>query len=209
MDNSKKEKVTFIELFKIIIKRVRISALILLLITFASTSFAWFIYATRIQAGITAHIDSWNIVFTANDTNISEVVTFTIPNLYPGMDPYHDSITAFNFGETNATVHFDVLSARLLNVSYVVNNESLTSDDLIYDLANNYPFSIDLSLSNENVSANNGYTTFNIDVNWPYESGNDALDTDWGLRSYDFSSNNPSGTPSVELVVRVSAIQEN
>ena len=138
MDNSEKEKVTFFELLKIIVKRVRISTLILLLITFASSSFAWFLYATRIQANITAHIDAWNIVFTANDTNISEVVTFEIPDLYPGMTSYTDSISAFNLGERTATVHFDVLSARILNVNYVVDGTSLTSDDMIYNLAHNY-----------------------------------------------------------------------
>ena len=206
MDNSKKEKVTFFELLKIIVKRVRISTLILLLITFASSSFAWFLYATRIQANITAHIDAWNIVFTANDTNISEVVTFEIPDLYPGMTTYTDSISAFNLGERTATVHFDVLSARILNVNYVVDGTTLTSDDMIYNLAHNYPFKIQLSLADDEVSGNE-QTTFTLNVVWPYESGNDELDTYWGNLAYTYKANNPSGTPSIELVVRISAIQ--
>ena len=208
MDNSK-EKVTFIELLKIIIKRVRISTLILLLITFASTTFAWFVYATRIQAGITAHIEAWNIVFTANDTNIAEYVTFQIPNLYPGMDNYSDSISAYNMGEKSATVRFEIMSVRILNVNYVVDETTLTSDQMINSLARDFPFTISLALTNQEVDANSGTTTFSIDVSWPYESGHDELDTDWGLRAYTFAGNNPSGTPSIEMVVKITAVQSN
>lgn len=207
MDNSK-EKVTFIELLKIVIKRVRISTLILLLITFASTTFAWFVYATRIQAGITAHIEAWNIVFTANDTNISEIVTFEIPNLYPGMPDYEDSVSAFNLGERTATVTYEILSVRILNVNYVIDGVSLTSDQMANSLARDFPFTIGLNLTDDEVG-HSGQTTFTISVEWPYESGNDAVDTDWGLRAYNFSANNPAGTPSIEMVVKISAVQSS
>ncbi len=205
MDNSKK-KVTFIELFKIIIKRVRISTLILLLITFSSTTFAWFVYATKISAGITAHIDSWNILFTAQDNLISEYVYFTIPDMYPGMTEYSDGVSAYNLGDKQATIYFEVVSARILGVNYYVDENTLTSDMLINQLAGSYPFKITLSLTSETLTPNSGRTYFSLNVRWPYESGNDDLDTYWGKRAYDYNANNP-GSPSIELVVKISAIQ--
>lgn len=208
MDNSE-EKVTFIELLKIIVKRIRISTILLLLVALSSSTFAWFVYATRIKAGITAHIESWNIIFTANDTNISEIVTFTVPNLYPGMETYTDSISAYNFGEKAATIRYEIESVRILNVNYVINDETLTSDQMINDLASDFPFKIEFGLTNDVVNSTNGVTTFSINVSWPYESGNDALDTDWGNRAYTFANSNPAGTPSIEMVVKVSAIQSN
>ena len=207
MSNSKK-KVTIIELFKIAIKRVRISTLILLLITFASTSFAWFIYATKISAGITAHIEGWNILFTANDNAISETVNFVIPNLYPGMTDYSDSISAYNLGEKNATISFEILSVTILGVTYTIDGTTLTSSMMVNKLASDYPFEILLSLSSQNLTPTSGSTTFAIDVSWPYESGNDALDTMWGNQAYTYMNNNP-GANCIEISVRISAIQDN
>ena len=64
----------------------------MLLITFSSTTFAWFVYATKITTGITAHIEAWNILFTSQDNLISEYVYFTIPDMYPGMADYDDGV---------------------------------------------------------------------------------------------------------------------
>lgn len=206
MNNSKK-KVTFIELLKIIKKRVRISTLILLLITFSSTTFAWFIYATKISAGITTHIEAWNILFTSEDNSISEYVNFVIPNLYPGMDNYSDDITAYNLGERTANVHFEIVSVKILGVTYLIDGTSLTSDQMRNKLAGDYPFSITMSLTNETVTPNTGFTKFTLAVVWPYESGNDAQDTYWGTQSYTYTANNP-GQPSIEMTIKITAIQQ-
>ena len=207
MDNSRK-KVTFIELFKIIKKRVRLSTLILLLITFSSTTFAWFVYATKITTGITAHIEAWNILFTSQDNLISEYVYFTIPDMYPGMADYNDGVSAYNLGDKQATIYFEVISATILGVRYIVDETTLTSDMVINKLASDYPFKISLALSNESLTPNSGRTYFSLNVHWPYESGNDAVDTYWGKQAYDFNSNNPD-SPSIELVIKISAIQSN
>ena len=205
MNNSKK-KVTFIELLKIIVKRVRISTLILLLITFSSTTFAWFIYATKISASITAHIDSWNILFTNEDNAISEYVNFYIPDLYPGMTTYTDNISATNLGERSATITYEIISVKILGVLYTIDGETLTSAQMSNKLAGDYPFQILMSLSNSLINPNYGSTQFTLTVQWPYESGDDAEDTYWGQQAYQFISNNP-GQPCIEMSVKISAIQ--
>ena len=206
MDNSKK-KVTFIELLKIIVKRVRISTLILLLITFSSTTFAWFIYATKISAGITTHIEAWHIMFTNEDNSISEYINFVIPNLYPGMEDFTDTITIYNLGERGANVSYEIISAKILGVIYTVDGDTLTSAMLSNRLASNYPFSITMGLTSQTISPSTGMTEFTLSAVWPYESGNDSLDTYWGKQSYTYSSNNP-GLPSIELSIKISAIQQ-
>lgn len=206
MDNSK-TKVTFIELLKIMLKRIRLSTLILLLITSVSTSFAWFIYATKVSAGITTHIETWNILFTNEDNAISEYVNFVIPNLVPGMEDYTASVSAYNLGEHSATISYEIVSVKILGVNYTVDGTTLTSSMLENRLYNDYPFKIQFDLSNEVVTATTGRSTFSINVSWPYESGNDELDTYWGAQSFTYSSNNP-GEPSIEMTVKISAIQE-
>ncbi len=205
MQNSRK-KVTLFELIKIVVKRVRISTLILLLITFSSTTFAWFIYATKISSGLTAHIETWDVKFTADDNNISEYINFVIPDLYPGMANYSDGITAYNFGEKQATITYQIISAKILGTVYTVDEVTLTTGQLTNILADDFPFKIELELTNDILSPNSGTTRFNINVTWPYESGNDDLDTYWGKRSFDFTNNNPT-LPSIEIQLKISAIQ--
>ena len=170
MQNSRK-KVTLFELIKIVVKRVRISTLILLLISFSSTTFAWFIYATKISTGISAHIETWDVKFTADGNNISERINFVIPNLYPGMADYSDGITAYNFGEKQATISYKIISAKILGTTYTVDEVTLTTGQLTNILADDFPFSIELELVNDVISPTNGTTRFNINVSWPYESG--------------------------------------
>jgi hypothetical protein len=203
---SSRRKVTIFELLKIIVKRVRISTLILLLISFTSTTFAWFVYATKINVGLTAHIETWDVKFTADDNNITEYVNFVIPDLYPGMTDYEDGITAYNFGEKQATISYEIISAKVLGTVYTVDGTTLTTDQLSNILATDFPFKIELELTNDTISPNTGTTRFNIDVTWPYESGDDESDTYWGKKSYEFTNNNPT-LPSIEISLKISAIQ--
>lgn len=207
MDNSKKKN-KFIELLKIIFKRTRITTILLLLITFASSTFAWFIYATKVSTGITAHIEAWNILFTNEDNTVEEYVNFYIPNLYPGMPDYNDSITAYNLGERSAEIYYQLVNVRILNTVYNIEGGSYSSGQMESILANQFPFHTTFSLTNTVVSTNSGNTTFSINVRWPFEANNDALDTYWGNESYNYSANHP-GEPSLEIVVKISAVQTN
>lgn len=205
MNNSKKRKVTFLELLKIIKKRMRLSTLLLLAVTIASNSFAWFIYATRVKSTINAHIEAWDIKFRADENDISENITFNVSDMYPGMPTYTESLTCYNYGEQEATITYEIVSAKILGTLYSV-DESLSSRVLLNRLENNYPFKIRFSLSSDLISANYGRSTFTMTVEWPYESGNDALDTEWGERAYSYHQSH-SSEPSIVLRVNVIAVQ--
>lgn len=205
MDNSKKKNV-FIELLKIIFKRTRITTILLLLVTFASSTFAWFIYATKVAAGITAHIEAWNIMFTNEDNMVEEYINFYIPNLYPGMTDFEDNISIYNLGERSADISYEIISTRVLNTTYNIEGGSYSSAQIESILANNYPFHTTFSLTNTNITTTTRNTQFSLNVTWPFESNNDTLDTYWGNQAYTYSSDHP-GDPSIEIVVKISAIQ--
>ena len=202
-----KKNLTIIELFKLLLKRVRLSTLLLLLITLCSSTFAWFLYATKVSVGITAHIEAWNILFTNENNEISELINFEIPNLYPGMEDYNDSIEIINLGERNASVEYEIVRVSILGVNYNIDGTTLTSDQMVNNLASDYPFKINISLENSTIEAGSGRTTFSLSTVWPYESGDDELDTYWGSKSYEFSSNNPD-TPSIQIEIKISASQQ-
>ena len=205
-EKKKKKKLSFIQLCKLVIKKTKLSTLLLIAITFASNTFAWFIYATKVSAGVTAHVNAWDVMFTANDNKIEENVQFTIPSIYPGMEDYTDSVTAYNRGEQNATVDYEIVSAVILGVSYNVDGTTLTSDMLENKLQSDFPFSITMGLTDEVMNPTSGRATFSLNVTWPYESGDDELDTYWGNKAYDFNLNNP-GADSIVLEIKISAVQ--
>lgn len=203
----KKKKLTFFQIVKLIFKRMKLSTLLLIAITIACNTFAWFLYATEVSTGVKAHVKAWNVLFTSNDNTIEEYVQFVIPSIYPGMETFQDSIKAFNRGEHGAKINYEIVEAKILGVSYRVDGVTLTSDMLANKLAGDFPFSINLELSNDMMNASSGVSTFSIDVSWPYESGDDSVDTYWGNKSYEYSSNNP-GEDSIVLNIKISAVQE-
>ncbi len=193
------------QIIRIIFKRVRLRHILMLAIIISSNSFAWFIYATKVSTGIDAHIKTWNILFSTNDNQIEEYVEFNIPSVYPGMENFSDSITAFNRGEHTATLSYEIESAFLLGITYT-KSDILTSAMIEDRLANDFPFKITFLAENVVMDAQTGVSTFTVSVKWAYESGNDAADTYWGNLSYDFNEDYPD-TPNIMLIVKITAIQ--
>ena len=74
-------------------------------------------------------------------------------------------------------------------------------------LANNYPFSITLTVSNPIINLHSE-ENITISVSWPYESGDDETDTYWGTEAHAFHTANPD-TPSISLIIKITAYQIN
>ena len=175
--NNKKKKGKFFVILRIIKKRVKLRTILLLALTFAANSYAWFIYTTKVNNSVEAHVRSWNVRFDFEESEIAEFVNFNIDDMYPGMTEYSNFINIINSGEALGKISYEIVSARIMNDNYVVDGEVITSEGLINSLANDYPFIIDIGVSNLEVTPNGGEEQFYIRVNWAYESGDDALDT--------------------------------
>lgn len=188
-----------------ILGRVKLRTLFLLAITLASNSFAWFIYSTKVSNSITARVKSWNVNFeVGSGGETEEFIEINVDSLYPGMNEYKEELTASNSGETPARIYYEVISANVLGDDLL--GTGRTSEEIINGLRNDYPFKIDFSISNTVISALGGKEIISITVSWPYESGNDADDTMWGNRAYDFHKTNPD-IASINLVVKITAVQ--
>ena len=95
------------------------------------------------------------------------------------------------------------LSPFLYPVEFGTNDATdLTSAQLITKLANDYPFSITAGVSNTTMVAETGQETYSFGVTWPYEQGNDALDTTWGINAADYKANYPSNS-SISLRIKI------
>ncbi|MCI6001615.1 MAG: hypothetical protein MRZ37_00435 [Tenericutes bacterium] len=201
----KEKKRRILRVIKIIKKRLKLRTLILLILTFAANSYAWFVYATKVSNSVEAHVRSWNVKFNFGSTQLTEYVNFNIDNMYPGMDEYANFINIVNSGETVGRINYEIVSARILDTTYNV-PEDITSSELINSFLNDYPFIIDIGSTNELVSPNGGEEQFSIKVNWEYESNRDDLDTKWGNRAYDYYKQHPDSS-IISIRIKINVIQ--
>ena len=193
------------------------SRLVFLIVLLAGNTFAWFIYATKINTDVSVHVRAWNVVFESGDNEISHNVSIDVDSLYPGMEDYEYEIRAYNRSEVSASLSYEVLSARILDDEYMtaeeaqglgltVTGDEPTSAEIEEMLAEDFPFSITFETSSSTIQQGNGVETYTLTVSWPYESNDDETDTLWGVNAYEFKEDNPM-SPSIALKVRITIIQ--
>lgn len=170
-------------------------------------TYAWFVYATRVSTSITAHVSSWNIEFAAGDGETITNIEIDLERIYPGMEDYVQEITVHNEGETPATLSYEFESIEILGEVYEV-NENYSSEDLQNKIEQDYPFKILIEKDDGGLSDATGNGSFKITVYWPFESGDDELDTYWGNKAYEYYSLNP-GETSLLIKLRLIATQIN
>lgn len=190
------------DVIKSVKKSLRIKVIILLGIMLTFNTLAWFIYSSTISNSIHTSVSAWKIEF-ENEDEIAEYIDFDLDDLYPGVPDYNNFINVVNYGETAAELSYKIISLRVLNTTY--SDEDYTTEQLEAMLLNNYPFKISFSLAGTTIPPNNGSADFQINVNWPYESGDDEADTQWGHDSYSFKLANGAAKQiviSIKLIAK-------
>ena len=191
--------------------------LVFLIVLLSANTFAWFIYATKINTDVSVHVRGWDVVFQSGQNELASEVEVTVDNVYPGMDDYEYEITAHNHSEMSASMTYEILSARILSTSYytaaekaalglTVTGDEPTSQEIEDMLADDFPFSITFQTSSNTIADTNGTETYTLSVVWPYESNDDATDTLWGSNAYTYKQSNPT-SPSIALKIRITIVQ--
>lgn len=205
-------------IWKVIKRQVKPRNLLVLIILLACNSFAWFIYSKEVQSNVDVHVRSWKVVLQDGNSQAVNYINVSIPNAYPGMANFSDQITIYNQGESSAHITYTIMSISIMGVSEdslekkTENNATLTGDErtsaqILSSLQSDYPFVINLSVSNSAVAASTGSAVYTTSMTWAYNSGDDEEDTLWGTRAYNFITANPS-TSCISLVVKVVITQD-
>lgn len=197
----------FFRILKKVLKRVKLRTLLLFAVLLSSNATAWFIYATKVENGVSARVVAWNVDFVTGENELLEYIKFDIDNIYPGMSPYSEKIEVTNSGEAAAILNYEIQNARILDNVYEVNDTTITSNSLLASLANDYPFKIRIGASSPQISPGEK-AHFYMTVMWEYESNDDEADTYWGTKAYDFHEQYPD-KESIELNLIISAVQVN
>ena len=212
--SNKKKK----NIFLLILKRIKITHLLVLIILLAANSYAWFIYVNNVSNRVDVHVRKWKVDFFDGD-EVVDYVNVEISNAYPGMTDYEKQVTAHNYSDLAATASYKILSANIMGDEYITQEgkadagltptgTEMTSAELETKLTTEYPFVFGFNLSNTRLVALTGETTYSISLEWPYESGDDEADTYWGVRAYDFKEDNPT-EPCIKLQIKVFITQDN
>ena len=198
-------------------KKLLILRLVFVFFLVVSNTFAWFIYITRVDNNVNVHVKAWDVMFQSGENELTNNVVIDIENLYPGMEDFRYEITAYNKSEVSATLAYTILEARIFEDEYVtvegrqLNGQTpistdLTSAQLETKLRTEYPFAIRITLSNDVIDSENGNELFTLGAVWPYESGNDELDTEWGIRAATYKKQHPT-SQSITLKIKLDITQ--
>lgn len=190
---------------QIIKNRVRKSTVFFLVFALMANAFAWFIYSNKVSGTITTGVKSWKINFKEDGADLTNNIEFKVDWAYPGMETYEKKVSITNVGQLKASLKYEITYAKIFDEEY--SNENYSSDEIIKILDTKYPFKIKFTIDNQSIET--GQTAnFGFKLSWPYESGNDELDTTYGKKAaaYKESGNSKS---EIEIRALVTAAQTN
>ena len=192
-----------------IIKKIKLRNLIILVVLLAFNTYAWFIYTTKVSLDLTAHVSAWDVEFVSKEGGITSNMLIEVERVCPGMDNFEKIIEVNNRGEVGATLSYEIESLKIMgNTLEVSETSGLTSEDIENKMKSEYPFKINIEKDDEGLVSGTGNGSFRITVEWPFESGDDAKDTEWGNRAYEYYSLHP-GENCIELKLILKATQKN
>jgi len=208
------EKSLFKVILEVLKKRFKFRHLLFLALLMTVNTFAWFIYMDKVSSDLQVKVKAWNVSFKFDNTTMTDYVNFRITEIYPGMEDNRQTLTVSNGGEVNASFNYEIVYANILGTVYDTENGNITEEELTDMLADDYPFKIVLSASNNIISKGGNSEYFYVDVTWDYETTNsngtlnDSEDTYWGNLAYSYINTHPSD-PCIELRIKLTATQIN
>lgn len=194
-----------------IMKKIKIKNILILILLLLFNAYAWFIYATRVDTEISAHVSSWNVEFVSAGGEVSTNLSIQIGRIYPGMDgekSFKQIVEVHNKGETKVELGYEVQSLTVMGEKFVVDEKNgPTTDDIIKKISTEYPFKITIEKDDTKLQEGTGNGEFIIGLNWPFESGNDEIDTYWGNKAYEYYATHPNDN-SIEMQIVLKATQK-
>ena len=192
--------------------KLNIMSLFFTAVSFISVTLAWFAYSGLVTTQTEVNVKAWYIEFNNKGKAVSNNIVISLNDIYPGMDLLSETIDIKNSGDSAANIEYKIKSVRILDEEYALTDQKVIEDKL----AHNYPFHINMSLSDTYATAKDGTGKFVVSVSWPLDSGTDADDTKWGNKAYDFqdaeakkvvADSSYQARSSIELVISLEATQ--
>lgn len=198
--------------------KLNIVSILFAVVSLMSVTLAWFAYSGLVDIETEVGVKAWYIEFEKNDEAITNDIVISLADIYPGMDTVKETIKVKNLGDTDAKLKYKISEARILDdaADYYEMDDDIKSEYIEDALANKYPFHINISVSKKYIAAKDEDTVFEVSVSWPLDSGDDALDSMWGNKAYQYDmrqkrlKNENSEyvvKPAIKILINVTAEQ--
>ena len=115
-------------------------------LSFISITLAWFAYSGLSRVTTEIDIKAWLIEFEKGDSTVSNNIVISLDDIYPGMETMHEVIKIKNKGDSNAKLSYSIESIRILDEELDIKDAD--QEYLKDKLSHEYPFSINIDLSN-------------------------------------------------------------
>lgn len=189
--------------------KLNLVSLVFIVVSFISVTLAWFAYSGLVDVGTEIDVKAWHIKVEKDGVPYFNDITVSFPNIYPGMDTVKEVISIKNLGDSDAAIKYAIVSARLLDNAednYKVDGENIKSEYVEDILSHEYPFHVNINLTKGYALSNGGESSFEVSVSWPLDSGDDALDSEWGARAYEYQKS-ANLEPAIQIIISVIAEQ--
>ena len=167
--------------------KLNVMSLFFIAVSSISVTLAWFAYSGLAKISTDIEIKSWLIEFEKNDETVSNDIVISLDDVYPGMGTIYESIKIKNKGDSNAKLSYYISSVRILDDEIDIENSD--QEYLKDKLSHEYPFNINMNLSDNFILAKGEESEFELSISWPLDSDNDKLDSEWGNLAYEFGAN--------------------
>ncbi len=199
--------------------RLNLMSIFFIVVSFISVTLAWFAYTGLSNVSTDVDVKAWFISIEKNGEAVSNDIVISLADVHPGMETLNEVVKIKNLGDSDASINYSILSARVLgdpNDNHIIDGTSTTSGYVEDLLAHEYPFHVNINLSKNYVLSKGEESTFEVSISWPLDSDHNKLDSFWGSEAYKFQQSeiNRKGAnpdyqirPSVQIVISITAEQ--
>ncbi len=197
--------------------RIKLRTIFLLSTTLIFNTYAWFLYVTTVSSNLTAHVDAWRVEFEIDDQTVEREFSIQLDNAYPGMPNRVKTRGILNSGERAADIGYVIKYFRVFNTRFYATDQlganetapqgatGMTAAALLSKIQNDYPFSLDFDVDDATVDPGDS-TTLDVTFSWPFDSGDDETDTDYGTQAYTYYTQNNNTAP-IEIGLKLIVTQ--
>lgn len=210
---------------------LRIISILMFCVISIVTTYAWFSSQKNVNlGGLTGDVTSWDVTYFVNGEEIfDQTATFTINQLYPGMEDWGDTVHIYNIGESSTSINYQLVSVKVfgeevlpdLTIGVSGNTTTIFAGDTSYPFKISYTYDKDYMKEKyiDDTTTPDAHARLELNVEWDYEIADntttteideslnkDNLDTQFGKNAYAYYQQEGSDpSKAIEIKVRITS----
>ena len=210
---------------------LRIISILMFCVISIVTTYAWFSSQKDVKlGGLEGNVTSWDVAYFVNGVErLDQTATFTINQLYPGMDDWGDTVHIYNIGESSTNISYQLVSVKVFGEEVLqdleIGVEGKTTTIFAGDTS--YPFKISYTYDKtymkekyiDDATTPDAHARLVFNVEWDYEIEDDTtttgideslnrddLDTQFGKNAFAYYQQEGSDpSKAIEIMVRITS----